>query len=293
MYFVGAVACLALPLAALCAQTQDAPEGKPAPAAKESAWPIVAPKKDWYDEKRLATLVAALRPVVEKHAQLKFLREPTVLVASDESWAKLIAEEMPRARDQDLAQAITFALYVPAHDSVVLSPFLGYHLLQREADDAGPQLGDQLHGDYDDIKKKPNVQPLLVHELVHALQEQHFHLPSRMKAAANGDAKVVLRSMVEGFATWVEERAASADYGIANYAFTNERTNRRNARMEYVRGRDFFARLHERGGIEAVHDAMRNEPLPLPEFARIAISKPSSAANELPANAGNAKTGGK
>jgi hypothetical protein len=236
----------------------------PAAAPKASAWPIAPPTKPWFDAKRLADRVAAMRPLVEKHTGLTFRRDPIVLVASDESWAKLIAEEVPNARDPSSPWRSRSRCTSPERDSLVIGPYIGYHLLAN-TEGAG-------------ARDARAAQASLAHELVHVLQQQHFELPSRMKAARAGDEKLVLKSMVEGFATWVEWRVAADGLALDSYVKHNERMHRRNGRMEYVRGRDFFARLHERGGIPAMHDAMRNEPLPLHEFARIAVAKPAAKA---------------
>src|SRR5690606_8505387 len=125
-----------------------------------------------------------------KHSGLRFLADPVVVAADDASWARLVGEELPRARDPSLAVAVTFALYVPARGQVVLSPYVASRLLEPPGE--GPAKPGTAHA-------------LLVHELVHVLQEQHFQLPSRLKAAEGFEAKLVLKSMVEGFATWVEE----------------------------------------------------------------------------------------
>lgn len=236
---------------------------QPAKPAAPKPWPIAAPDKDWFDEKRLADAVSTLRPLAEKYSGLKFTNDPVVRVADDASWAKLVAEEIPRARDADLAMAITFALFVPARDEVVLSPFMGYHLLSK--DEAVAEKVDAWRA-------------LLVHELVHVLQEQHFQLPSRLRAAEDAEAKLVLKSMVEGFATWVEECVAEKEFSLAGYAARNTKMHTRNARMQYVRGRDFFSRLAEQGGEKAMHDAMRGEPMKLKDFARLALAKPAADA---------------
>jgi hypothetical protein len=183
-------------------------------------------------------------------------------VASEESWQRLINEEMPRARDPLRMQAMTFALYVRARGEVVMSPFVAFKLLGAE--DKTPPRSSFAHA-------------VIVHEIVHVLQEQHFRLASRLHDAKNSEQKLVLRSMLEGFATWVEGRAAEDDLGLESYAAENAKRHGANGRMEYVRGRDFFDRVHEAGGYEAVHDAMRNEPLTLVQFTRIALKRPPAA----------------
>jgi hypothetical protein len=248
------------------AATPQGPTAAPAPP-----WPIVAPNGEWYDVKLLGQLVAAARTIAEKHSGLRFTADPVVRVADDASWAKLVLEEMPNARDPSLAAAITFALYVPARGEVVLGPYLANHLLEGQRD------GWRRDAAF--------ARPLLVHELVHVLQQQHFELPSRMKACDDATEKLVLRSMVEGFATWVEERAAAIDFALPDYAERNAKMHRRNGRMPYLRGRDFFARLHERGGEQAMHDAMKAPPLPLHEFAKIAVAKPAKPPESAPKSA--------
>ena len=243
-------------LLAGCLAAQDPPRKPVAPATQVE---ITAPDGEWFDGKRLTDLVGAARPMAEKYSGLKFVRDPMVLAADEASWDRLIAAERPDARDHDLAVAITLALYLPARDEVVLGPLLAHELLRR------------------DTKDGPSRLPFLVHELVHVLQEQHFQLGSRLKAASVADEKLVLRAMNEGFATWVEEQVAVVEFALADYSEKNTRKHRRNARMEYIRGRDFFARLRERGGEKAMHDAMRGPPLKLFDFVRIATARPAEA----------------
>ncbi|HEX6810520.1 MAG TPA: hypothetical protein VF384_02750 [Planctomycetota bacterium] len=243
---------------AACLAAQEAP---PKPAETKQPWTIVAPGDEWFDAKRLADLVAAMQPLAEKYSGLKFVRAPAVRAADYASWEKLVGEEMPGARDPARAVAFILALYLPDRDEVVLGPVLTSYLLGKGPNDAA------VH-----------AQARLVHEIVHVLQQQHFQLASRMRAAENADEKLVLRSMAEGFATWVEEQVAAKEFALANYGHHNTKMYTRNGHMEFVRGRDFFARLHERGGEKAMHDAMRNPPMKLYDFVRVAIAKPATEA---------------
>jgi hypothetical protein len=196
--------------------------------------------------------------LVERFAEVTFRRPPVVRAADAASWAELVHAEMPEARDPALAVAITFALYLAERDEVVLGPFLANGLMRAAKGDKGRDVGFAF--------------PLLAHELTHALQEQHWQLPSRLRAADDGAGKRILKSLVEGHATWIEEQVAS-DLGIVDFAKPNREMHRRNGRMEYVRGRDYLANLHADGGMAAVLAALTG---PLPDgvtFTKVSMRK--------------------
>ncbi|MCU0867793.1 MAG: glycoside hydrolase N-terminal domain-containing protein [Planctomycetes bacterium] len=190
--------------------------------------------------------VAALLPLVEKHADAKFLRPPVVRAVDEASWARLVHTIDPEARDPALAVAITAGLYVPQRDEVVLSPFFVSNLL---FEDRRPGKGDTAL-----------LLPLLVHELTHALQQQHWQLPARFVAAEDGHERRMLKALVEGHATWVEELVA-VELGKPGHVAENRERHRRYGRMEYVRGRDYLVNLHADGGMAAVKAALVG-PLP-------------------------------
>jgi len=53
---------------------------------------------------------------------------------------------------------------------------------------------------------EPWEQRLLAHEFVHALQDYHFDIPALERAAGTTDARLALRALLEGDATWTESR---------------------------------------------------------------------------------------
>jgi hypothetical protein len=243
--------------AAARAREQSSEQAKPHPSTQVV---ITAPDREWFDPPRLQALVAKLQPLVEKHAELKFLRPPIVRVADDKSWAALVRSEMPDARDQYLAASLTWALYVPERDEVVLSSYLANALLYR----VDGKIAD----------RNRFAPPMLAHELVHVLQEQHFALPSRLRADVSEDDKRKLKFLVEGHATLIEERLAVAELDEAKYAEYSRKRHLKARRMAYIRGRDYLHNLDEDGGTEAVHAALRG-PLPSwPEFVKVAMRKP-------------------
>lgn len=202
---------------------------------------IEPPAGSRFDRAQLDQQIADLVPLVEQHAGVPFVRPPKVLAADGWSWVELVHAENPDARDQALAAAITFALYVPERDEIVLSPFLASRLQAVARGDTGPDTKFAL--------------PMLAHELTHALQEQRWQLPSRTRANRVASEHRVLRSLVEGHATWIEERVALG-FGDADFVSRNREMHRRNRRLEYVRGRDYFANLFADGGTAAIHAAL-------------------------------------
>ena len=218
-----------------------------------------------FDRSVIDRHIAALLPLVEKHADAKFLRPPVVRAVDDASWAELVHALGPEARDPALAVAITSGLYVPQRDEVVLSPFLVSNLL---AEDRKPGKGDTAF-----------VLPLLVHELTHALQQQHWQLPARFVAAEDGQERRMLKALVEGHATWIEELVA-VELGRPGHVAENRERHRRYGRMEYVRGRDYLVNLHADGGMAAVKAALVG---PLPDaqtFTKVSMRKTKGAAGD-------------
>ena len=218
-----------------------------------------------FDRRVIDRHIAALLPLVEKHADAKFLRPPVVRAVDDASWAELVHALGPEARDPALAVAITSGLYVPQRDEVVLSPFLVSNLL---IEDRKPGKGDTAF-----------VLPLLVHELTHALQQQHWQLPARFVAADVGHERRMLKALVEGHATWIEELVA-VELGNPGYVAANRERHRRHGRMEYVRGRDYLVNLHADGGMAAVKAALVG---PLPDaqtFTKVSMRKAKGAAGD-------------
>ena len=246
------------------------PAQEPAPAPAEvvpaapqaEKWEIKAPDNPWYDAAKLADAVKVLRPLVEKHAGLTFRKDPVVRIADERSWARVVGEEQPGAKDPALAVAITHAHYLPDRDEVVLSTEVGWRLLAWQGE------GQLL------------ARATLGHELAHVLAQQHFALVTRMRAEKERDKKWVLRAMNEGFACFVELRLAANELGLEQYAERLTKMHERNARMEYVRGRQFCAVLAAEGGDAAVHEALKKEPLSLAEFVKVALKKPAKPAKD-------------
>lgn len=111
---------------------------------------------------------------------------------------------MPNVKDLSLAVAITWALYVPERGEVVVSPYVTSFLISSAKADAP--------------KRAAFAQPALAHELVHVLQEQHFQTVLRLRNLQSRNENRMLKFLVEGHATWVEENLAVHELGHATYA---------------------------------------------------------------------------
>jgi hypothetical protein len=221
---------------------------------------IVPPAGEWFDARRIAAIVDEVRPAVERQSGLRFVRDPLVQVADHQTWYALVQQEMPLAADMDLAADVTFALYLADLDAVVLGEYVAINLLCRDTDEHNRE-------------RAAWARTMLAHELTHVLQDQHFALAARMRAETRAPQKAVLRALLEGFATVVEERAAVNEFGLRDYPATNTARLTKNRRLEYVRGRDYLLRLAAAQGEAAVFAAMGERPPTPLEFARVAARK--------------------
>ncbi len=118
------------------------------------------------------------------------------------------------------------------------------------------------------------LQAVLVHELTHAWQDQHFDLDSTSNFATNSDADMAWRALVEADAMYVENAylasLSEADRNQAN-AINNSAKLGNYSSYEwlpiletvfpYAAGPNYIKRLRESGGVDAVNAAFKNPPL--------------------------------
>ncbi|MCB9879673.1 MAG: hypothetical protein H6835_18930 [Planctomycetes bacterium] len=239
------------PLPPVTAPLLERPKLEPRPSTELELQPCAR-----LSAEQLATHVARLVPMVERCVGRRFVTPPKVRTADGASWYALVELEFPEVRDLDLQVATTFALYLPERDEVVLSSYVASRLGD---DDAGAR----------------SAAAILAHELVHVLQDQHFALPSRLRVAEDRWQKQVLRALLEGHATLIEERIMT-QLGAPDAEAQMRRRHRRGAGLVYLRGRDYLASLEKEGGADAVVQALVGElPTPL-EFAKRSAPKRSA-----------------
>jgi uncharacterized iron-regulated protein len=114
---------------------------------------------------------------------------------------------------------------------------------------------------YDDIAGNYE-RGVLIHELVHALQDQHFGLGRRDDAPPGSDAELALSALIEGDATFTMIEALKKDQPRVAAMLDQPLEKARNLRNAflYAQGARYVKALKERGGWEAVNRAYRFQP---------------------------------
>ncbi len=153
--------------------------------------------------------VEALLPRIEEFAHLAALRTPAVRRSSAATLEAYLLErldiEFPGDTLEQLAAAYQAFGLLP--EDVELRSLLVDLLLEQAIGYYDP-MRDVLF--VRDEAPDAMIDPVLVHELVHALQDQHVDLDSLLEATAANDARTALQAAVEGHAT-----AAMMSWGYA------------------------------------------------------------------------------
>jgi uncharacterized iron-regulated protein len=114
---------------------------------------------------------------------------------------------------------------------------------------------------YDDIKGSYQ-RGVLIHEMVHALQDQHFGLAKLHQQSFDSDAELALAALVEGDATFTMIDVLKKDQPRVAAMFDaplDKAKNLRNAFL-YAQGARYVKALKGRGGWKAVNTAYRFKP---------------------------------
>lgn len=208
-----------------------------------------------------------LAPRVAKLRQLPFIRELNCISADKETFSNLQARHIeiiiPKERLQ--AEEVAFKMLGLIPDDYSYAAC------------AAQSSGQYIQAFYD-IFEHSIVIPtdweiaddILAHELVHALQDQHFDLQAISKRAMQTmDSWLAMASVVEG-----DARTVQAEYGSRNETEESEDERRPAAKsvcdsppeMEdidffpYTFGALFAARVLEAEGFAALNEALRNPP---------------------------------
>jgi hypothetical protein len=114
---------------------------------------------------------------------------------------------------------------------------------------------------YDDVAGNYE-RGVLVHELVHALQDQHFGLKRRDDAPPGSDADTALAALIEGDATFTMIEVLKKDQPRVAAMLDQSLEKARNLRNAflYAQGARYVKVLKEKGGWEAVNRAYRLPP---------------------------------
>lgn len=114
---------------------------------------------------------------------------------------------------------------------------------------------------YDDIKESYE-RGVLIHEMVHALQDQHFGLKKLHESAFAGEADLALAALIEGDATYtmIEVLKAEQPRVAAILEAPLEKAKDLQNAFLYGQGARYVKALKERGGWGAVNRAYRFPP---------------------------------
>src|SRR5262245_4663393 len=114
---------------------------------------------------------------------------------------------------------------------------------------------------YDDITGAYE-RGVLIHEMVHALQDQHFGLARLHQQTFGSDAELALAALIEGDATYTMIEVLKKDQPRAAAMLATPLEKARNLQNAflYAQGARYVKALKERGGWQAVNFAYRFMP---------------------------------
>ena len=150
----------------------------------------------------LEEAAARLLPIVEQRSGLRAVDTPRVAIRSLATLERYLTEQLERDLPAERAEALTavYARLGLVPDTLQLVPLLKALLLEQIVGYYDPAVDtlfvvDRVH--------KDSVELVLVHELVHALQDQHTNMDSLLRALEiENDRSTAARSAVEGHATF-------------------------------------------------------------------------------------------
>ena len=282
---VATVAALALVAVALMIgfflMTRDgddeaaAPEPDALPPATAPVDESTDPPADAIDQAELDALVAELQAVVEEERGLEFREPIEVELLDDETYIERSREDFDEdiAEDPEDLQNAAAALGALGLWPEDVDPVdvLGEYLSVGSLGYYDPETGEMVVRGAAD---SPNLRITLVHELTHALDDQHFELDRPELDDRPDEAGLGFSALVEGSASRVEavytasltdeERAgALAEQqgyidGIDLTAFPPILLAQQ--QFVYQTGGAFVEAIHEEGGNAAVDQALRDPP---------------------------------
>lgn len=140
---------------------------------------------------------------------------------------------------------------------------------------------------YDDISGAYEL-GVLIHEMVHALQDQHFGLANLHAQAFGSDAEAALAALVEGDATFTMIELLKKDQPKVAAMLDGPLEKAKDVRTAflYAQGARYVKALKERGGWAAVNAAYRRSPATTahvlhPEGVKTIDLGPGTARGEL------------
>ncbi|MEC7584730.1 MAG: hypothetical protein VYE77_10460 [Planctomycetota bacterium] len=230
---------------------------------------------------QLQVAVARLTKLAEKYSGLEFVEPPVVEAKTHREWRELIEEEILPGGDKSEVIKLTMTLvglYLPHPPRVVLSPIVVGPLLA-----ARPKEETRLL-----FERRVHTEGTIVHELVHALQDQHYKLPTLLDATEDDEEILLYKGLMEGHAVFVEARVAQLEWKFQDFI---DRSSYRSfgADPSYYFGHRYFSHVFREHGMKGVHERLANPPT-YQQFSELA-AKPLPEAPAKPDGEGKDKPG--
>jgi hypothetical protein len=150
----------------------------------------------------LARLAAELLPGVEESGRIRATRPPALASSSRENLENFLSRSLVEQLPEEKADAVAavYARFGLLPDTLQLGPLFRSLLLEQVVGYYDPRR-DTLYV-VDDVPEG-QLQPILVHELVHALQDQHTDLDSLTRSVSEqNDRATAAQAALEGHATY-------------------------------------------------------------------------------------------
>jgi len=252
-----------------------APGPAPLPPATAPVDETTDPPADTIDQAELDALLVELQSVVEAERGLEFLEPIDVELLENATYVERARQDF----DEDIAEdpeglqnsaAALRALGLWPEDvdpADVLSQYLSVGSLGYY----DPQTGEMVVRGAADT---PNLRITLVHELTHALDDQHFELYRRALEDRPDEASLGFSALVEGSASRVEgaytesltdEERADAEAEQQGYSDGIDPTAfppilLAQQQFVYLTGGAFVDAIHAAGGNAAIDEALADPP---------------------------------
>jgi uncharacterized iron-regulated protein len=161
-----------------------------------------------------------------------------------------------RQLEKDIAAVRGLEFKAPVKAKIIPRPAEGARGVQGYY-----SLADKTLFIYDDVKGNYE-RGVLVHEMVHALQDQHFGLEKLHPTDFDGDADLARAALIEGDATFTMIELLKKDQPRVAAMLDGplEKSNNLRNAFLYAQGARYVRSLKERGGWEAVNAAYRFPP---------------------------------
>src|SRR5262245_40934136 len=177
------------------------------------------------------------------------------IIRADEPEREKRLAETGRQLEKDIAEIRGLKFKTPVKASVIARPkdaakgIQGYYSTKDKA----LYVYDDVAGNYE--------RGVLIHEMVHALQDQHFGL-EKLHEAVEGDAELARAALIEGDATFTMIELLKKEQPRVAAMLDTPPEKARDLRnwLLYARGARYVKALKERGGWDNVNRAYRFPP---------------------------------